>query len=154
MQGTCRSETHLRSVWRRDFSRLSSTNRILASIVTADPVTRTVCGIPTSAYAGRRAPTSTKIAKNCRTSVEMIEKYSRRTSRHRWTCRDQRYAAQEEQEKGRKGIQSTQALPHLQMRAERMYKIGQRISVWAKWPILPWHKSGEALLACRLVYPR
>ena len=37
--------------WQQNLSRPFSTNRIFASIVTADPVQPTVCGIPTFAYA-------------------------------------------------------------------------------------------------------
>jgi hypothetical protein len=49
--------------------------KIFGSTAKADLVRRTACGIHTSACALWRVPDIYQIAKNCRTSVEMIEKY-------------------------------------------------------------------------------
>jgi hypothetical protein len=57
------------------FSKPSSTNRSFVSTAKADPVPPAASGIPTSAGASWRVADIYQIAKNCRTSVEMMEKY-------------------------------------------------------------------------------
>lgn len=98
------------------FPRRSLTNRIFGSIAKADRGRRTACGTPTSACALWEGADIYQIAKNCRTSVEMIEKYYAAHIKTSLDAAAINVMRPKKNKKGKRAIQRTQTSPQSSQR--------------------------------------
>jgi len=110
MANACSDRSHLSQVAARAVQD-HPTRKISASTAKAGRVQRTACGTPTSACALWRVPTSIKIAKNCRISVEMIEKYYAAHIKTRLDAAAINIMRTRKNKKGKRASQNTQASP-------------------------------------------